>query len=230
MPNPGFSNFDLGSVGELALPRACMLRTTCLLYAVLLAAGSAPRYEQYPPRHLEPGTDPRQWSVSDVQDWVESIGFHEYRGAFLEAAVDGKRLLSELTAGWLADELILGSDEHNMVIEMELSELRARRGLMSGAEARAFREAYPPVDEWDVAQVGNFLEKAGLGSFSPQFAAAQVDGPALLRLSDAELEQLVQLSDGSQKDEIGEAATELVAAAVRHLRWRAGPGTDRDEL
>ena len=28
-----------------------------------------------------------------MQDWVESIGFHEYRTAFLEAKLDGKKLL-----------------------------------------------------------------------------------------------------------------------------------------
>ena len=67
------------------------LRAPLLL---LLFSFVAAQYESYPPRELEPLSDPSGWSVAEVQSWVESIGFHEYRDAFLEAAVDGRRLLT----------------------------------------------------------------------------------------------------------------------------------------
>lgn len=52
-----------------------------------------------------------------MEDWVESIGYSEYRGAFREAQVDGARLLG-LTTEALKEEILIASAEHVLVIEV----------------------------------------------------------------------------------------------------------------
>ena len=220
------------------------------LVAVAIAGAlqrGVPTYDTYPPRSLEPVSgalsdcqgplrtecssllvslphvraDPRQWEVVDVQAWVESIGFHEYRNAFESAKIDGTRLLA-LNADKLSSELMLSASEHIALIAMEIAELRERRGLMSTSELKAHHVVHPPPSGWDVGAVAAWLEDAGLEAFAPAFEAAEVDGSTLLRLSPRDLETLV--SGTSNTMEQNEAAAELLDALIRHLRWR-GSGT-----
>lgn len=164
--------------------------------------------------------DVRRWTTTDVQDWVESIGFQEYRSAFLEASVDGSRLLA-MDVDALGAEVLLASREHAEIFAMEIAELRARRGLLSAAEGHTHRVAYPTAEAWTVAEVAGFLERSGLGRYAERFAAADVDGRVLLRLSDAEQAALLDVEPNA--DERNEAAAEILTALVEHLRWRAAP-------
>lgn len=166
-------------------------------------------------------SDPREWQVEDVQTWVESIGFHEYRGAFEEASIDGRRLLS-MPAEKLATELVLAASEHVAVIALEISELRARRGLMSSSELKAHFSAHPPPSSWDGEGVIAWLEDAGMERYAAAFEAAQVDGAALLRMSSREIAML--LSAAPNRMEQNEAAAELLEGLITHLRWRESSG------
>ena len=159
-------------------------------------------------------TDPREWTTADVSGWVARVGLHEYRGAFGEGLVDGLRLLG-LTLHELEHELLIPSAEHRMVIEMELGELKLRHGLLTPAERHAHLAAHPRTDEWSPADVQRFLEGQGLEAYAPNFA--QLDGGALVGLSDA---QLRRLATGGGSDEEDQATFELLAAQVKELRAR----------
>lgn len=190
-----------------------------------------PQYETYPPRYLEPSMNPRTWEVEHVQDWMESIGFHEYRQAVLDAGIDGKRLLG-LNEEKLRSELLLASSEHAAVLSMEVDELRARRGLMSNSELRKHQERHPPPELWGTDAVQNFLEDAGLQRYAAAFEAAGVDGSTLLSLRQEDLDRL--LSGSPNPGEQNEAAAEVLIGLINHLRWRSQSHTsenaNRDEL
>ena len=79
---------------------------------------------------------------ADAAAWVRSLGFAEHAGAFSEAGVDGKRLLG-LTAEALEAELLLPVAEHRLALEMEIAELKLRRGLLSRADKKAHLAAFP---------------------------------------------------------------------------------------
>ena len=195
------------------------------------AAPSAPQYDQYPPRYLEPATDPRSWAVSEVQDWIESIGFFEYREAIAEGSVDGPLLLT-MNAESVKTQLLMPSTEHIKVLEMEIAELRARRGLLSQAELRVHLVQYPLADAWSVAEVGAFLQRSAMGKYAAKFAAARVDGRRLLQLRGDELAKLVSIAPNPHEE--NEAALEQLVALVDHLRWRStsigGRGQGKQEL
>jgi hypothetical protein len=179
---------------------------------------SAPTYDTYPPRHLEPQADPTTWSTADVESFIESTGFFEYKRAFAEKGIDGPKLL-RLTAERLETELVLASAEHNTMLEAEITELRLRRGLLRGAERRAYEAAHPPVQRWDGAQVRAFLVQAGLGEYASHFATAGVNGPRLLELTEAEVRGLCSNEPPGRYEE-DDAAAELFLAAQGHLRWQ----------
>ena len=158
--------------------------------------------------------DPTRWSVEEVQAWVESIGFPEYRGAFGEGPIDGPKLL-KFTAAKLEDELLLAAPEHRLVIEMELGELKLKHGLLTAAERQAHLTAHPRTDTWSRVDVREFLDGQGLGAYAANFA--QVDGQTLVAMSEA---QLQVLTTGGGSDETDQATFELLSAQVRHLRER----------
>ena len=195
---------------------------------------SAPTYDAYPPRSLEPRTDPRKWTIYEVADWVESAGFFEYREAFLEAAVNGEALL-RMDESSLGKLLMLSSADHVNVLDMEITELRARRGLLSGAELNAYRQAHPHVSSLDVGGVGQLLQEAGFSRHVSAFAGARINGRTLLQLTD---EQITTLAMGAQPNqhELNEAEAEQLVAMVEHLRSQAmvggggGRAGNRDEL
>jgi len=175
--------------------------------------------------------DPRTWEINDVQAWVESIGFSEYTAAFLEASIDGRKLLL-MTPDKLSSELVLSAAEHVSLIAMEVAELRERRGLMSSSELKAHHAVHPPPATWGVDGVVAWLEDAGLEHYTAIFEKHQVDGAALLRLSTQELASLV--SSSSSTLEQNEAAAELLESLVSHQRWRQMSsktfGTGKDEV
>ena len=168
-----------------------------------------------------------------MQAWVESTGYHEYREAFAEGRVNGKVLLS-MDAALLHSELILPSAELADLLKMEIDELRARRGLFSRAERDAHYATHPLADNWDVADVMAFLRDVGFVAAAARFGQAQINGPALLQMSDEELRLLVAPQGGTAKDpyEHTLADAEQVAALVAHLRWRSAGarGGAKDEL
>lgn len=211
--------------------RNLVLRSLCLL-TLVCGDGHAPRYAQssssnYPPRELEPLSDPNLWEVSDVLAWVVSIGFGEYRDAFAEGQVDGRELLSKLTADWLGTGLLLGSAEHNLAIEMEFDELKARHGLLTSAERAAHEAAHPPVATWGRAEVRQFIDGLGLGAYGARFA--NMEGHRLLQLSEANVHSLLTSQPGGwYGPESDEAAREVFLAALGHLRHKELP--IRDEL
>jgi hypothetical protein len=179
---------------------------------------------EYPPRSLEPQADPRKWGAADVQDWVESVGFSEYRDVFRDASVNGKRLLG-MTVEKLESALLLPL-EHAQLFAMEIGELRARRSLMSTGELNEHLAAHPLADQWDYSAVRSFLQESGFGPYAASFA---VDGPALLRMRDDEL--LARMRDGrTSVHEETEAAAEQLSALTAHLRWRSANFPRKDEL
>jgi len=197
------------------------MRPLCSLCLVAAVLGS------YPPRHLEPALNPDHWGIPDVQSWVRSIGYAEYVGAFSEAQIDGPKLLT-LSAESLQAELIIASPEHALVIEMEVSSLRLRRGLMSAAEERQYRKAHPSPFDWGVSDVVAFLEELGLGAYSKAFSKRKIDGPMLLQLQQDSLASLLNISPN--KFEANENALELLTAAVSLLKRRVPRSHARDEL
>ena len=110
---------------------------------------------------------------------------------------------------------------------MEIGELRARRGLFSATERDAHERSHPRAESWDVGGVSSFLVDAGLGQFAPSFAAARIDGAALLRLSDAQLATLAGAPSADDTWEAGLAAQEQLSALVAHLRWRSRGGAPK---
>ena len=118
--------------------------------------------------------DPRQWNVQQVQDWVESIGFHEYREAFAEASVNGRTLLG-MTAHDLRSEVMIAS-EHSKLFEMEIAELAARHGV---------GKQLPLAEKWDAQGVATFLKDVGLG----QYARSSDREATMLRLGDRTLKR-----------------------------------------
>lgn len=204
----------------------CLLALIAVAHA---ADGGVPRYEEYPPRGLEPASDPRKWTVDDVQDWVESVGFHEYRNAIVEASIDGRKLMSLGSGGKLGAELMLSAAEHIAVLEMELAELRQRRGLMTGSELKAQRA----VQEMDAQDVGGLLQEAGLGEHVPAFEAAGVDGRKLMGLSEVQISALLGSGGAADPYEHKAAALELIRSIIGHLQWRtrvSSAGTGKQEL
>lgn len=206
-----------------ALRALCGDLMYCRLFAgaLLLAAGA--QEQPYPPRHLEPTTDPRSWSVEEVQSWVESIGFREYKLAFLEGDVDGKKLLG-MTAERLGAELLLPAREHVLLIEMELAELKVSRGLEKLTADERMAARYD-LSHMGVAQVGALLHDAGLEKYVGAFARRGLDGPKLLALSDADLR--AALSVPPNPNEENEAALEVLRGILEHhafrLQRRRGP-------
>ena len=159
-----------------------------------------------------------------MQSWVESIGFPEYRGAFSEGRVDGRKLLA-FTDAKLEDELLLAAPEHRMVIEMELGELKLRHGLLTPQERQAYLAAHPRTDEWSRGDVQRFFEGQGLAAYGPNFA--QLDGRALVTISDAQLRHLAM---GSGSEEEDQATFELLAAQMKELRARTSSNALKSEL
>jgi hypothetical protein len=175
----------------------------------------------------ELSTDPRRWSVADAAAWVRSLGFAEHAGAFSEAGVDGKRLLG-LTAEALEAELLLPVAEHRLALEMEIGELKLRRGLFSRADKKAHLAAYPRAAEWSAADVAAFLAQQGLGAHAAA-GFAGVDGRALLALSADALR--ARVAAAGEPREQAAASAELLEAALEALRRRDAPGKVRkDEL
>ena len=172
--------------------------------------------------------DPRSWKVGEVQDWVESTGFYEYRQVFLEGNINGKKLL-DMDAASLHKDLLM-PQQHCALFAMELGELRARRGLFRSRKERdAHFAAHPPAESWDVNGVLAFLHDAGFARYVSSFAAAAIDGKALLRLRDAEIQALVSQSGQDDPYEENGAKAEQLVAVVAHLRWRSA-GVGKDEL
>lgn len=221
-------------ISSLAL--SCRVTMNAVYFLLVLfssaALAGAPRYENYPPRELEPPTDPRKWQVAEVQDWVESCGFYEYREAFLEAKVDGRKLLS-MSAEALKSTLLLASSEHASVLEMEIKELRARRNLLSSSELKQHRAHYPLAESWDVSGVVRFLQDSGLGRHATAFAASRIDGKRLLQLLPDQIAALMAKA-GPSEHEQSEADAELLESLIGHLRWRSSgadaTGMSKQEL
>lgn len=194
--------------------------------ALLLALSGA--HASFPPRELEPTIDLEYWSTAHVASWVRSIGYAEYASVFTEAKVNGLRLLG-LSAETLQSELLFASAEHALVIEMEISSLRHRRGLMSAAEARQFSKLHPSPDGWGVAEVSAFLEELGLGAYAKRFAKQRVDGPTLLQLPEAGFASLLDASPN--KYEANQASLEVLLAGIKLLKRRLQHAQARhDEL
>lgn len=199
-----------------------------MMSAAFLAVVLVMTNPEYPERHLEPSTEVKGWSVAEVQSWVHSIGFPEYSEAFAERKVDGRKLL-KLNSDRLASDLLLAAPEHCLIIQMELQELKYRRGLMSGSEQRAHRRKYPLAEEWSTDEVGSFLKDQGLGQYAPNFLQRQIDGRRLLGLTDATLHGLLQTEPNPI--ETNEQAFELLSAELHILRARSGiPRSSHDEL
>jgi hypothetical protein len=235
-------------------------RAVLALALLPLLARAESQDAEYPPRSLEPTSgacpkphstsacasahsrmpssnrvraDPRSWSVADVQSWVDSVGFSEYREAFSEAKIDGARLLGTGSAEALQAELLLPATEHAAVLAFEIGDLRARRNLFtSRAERDAHFAAHPLADGWDEADVTAFLQDAGLGRHAPRFAAAGVDGRGLLRLTDDDLSALVGAHAAGDEWEEGLADAGLLQSLVATLRWRSATlsGRGKEEL
>ena len=226
--------------------------------------------------------DPRSWDIEEVQNWVESVGFHEYRSAFAEAKIDGQQLLvrwpldndagprpartyraqpcastprhlhhmttqsamcpdshrhaQSMSAEDMAKKLSLGGNELTAVIGMEIDELRERRGLLSAEELQTLHEVHPPPDKWSAKVVAGMLRDAGLDAYGASFEKAEIDGPALLRLRPAQMQELLASAVPDNPHEQNEAAAELIAALQEHLRWRVSNGRlegdegNKDEL
>ena len=128
-------------------------------------------------------------------------------------------MLLRMTAEKLGSELLIAASEHAAVIEMEISELRERRGLMSARELKAHVAAHPPATDMDVDAVANLLEASGLGAHVPRFKAARVDGRALLSLSNERLRVLLDTGEADPFEHTP-AAAELLESIISHLRWR----------
>ena len=163
--------------------------------------------------------DPRQWTVADVQDWIESIGLYEYRETFLEGHIEGNVLLG-MNAAALQKKLLIASAEHAALLETEVAELKARRGLFSDAELRAHLAAHPLAEGWSVDGVGGFLREAGLAEYVSLFAEAHVDGRMLLQMGEREVTILVSRAT-PDAFERHDAAAEQIVALIAHLRWRS---------
>ena len=164
-------------------------------------------------------TDPREWTTADVGGWVARVGLHEYRGAFGEGLVDGRRLLG-LTLHELEHELLIPSAEHRMVIEMELGELKLRNGLLSTAERARHRKAHPCIEGWSAKEVRKLLEATGLGRFAAAFFSRGVGGDELLRMSGDELRAVMAEQASREEASAREAAAQLLAAQLEMLRAR----------
>jgi len=154
--------------------------------------------------------------VTDVQDWVESIGFYEYRDAFYEGSIDGATLLG-LTAETIASRLLISAPEHLAVLEMELGELKLRRGLLSGSQRKAHLKAYPAADGWSEKEVRAFLQGVGFAAYANGFE--RIDGAALLRLSQAELRE--RMVGAPSEYDADAQALELLTAHLEVLRYRS---------
>ena len=96
----------------------------------------------------------------------------------------------------------------------------------------AHAAAYPNAAAWDVNGVLEFLQGAGFGQYSAGFAAAMVNGAALLRLTDEQLTQMVSTYASHDEHEGHMAAAEQLVEVVKHLRWRSRSGSTgiKDEL
>ena len=135
-----------------------------------------------------------------------------------------------ISADDLASELQLASHEFVALLEMEIAELRERRGLMTATELREHYALHPLPEEWDPAFVASVLRDAGLGAYAAAFEKAKVDGRALLQLSASQIEELLAAGVADNAHEQNEAAAELLGAIQKHLRWRsAGRGDDQDD-
>ena len=211
--------------------RHAMSRVLFLLLSLLAHsafAASAPRYESYPPRELEPASDPRTWMYTDVQNWIESVGFFEYRDAVMEAKLTGKQLLRATTRG-LHKMLLLASEEHAATLSMEIGELRARRGLLNAQEQQEHYAAHPLAESWDSQGVFRFLTASGLGKYAQGFAG--IDGRGLLRMGEGDVRRVIEAYSSGELWEEGQAAAEQLNALIGHLRWRSKSVAGRkDEL
>ena len=161
-----------------------------------------------------------------MQDWVESVGYYEFREAFgkdhgARRGVNGRTLL-RLTAAQLYEQLILPSTELADVMQMEIDELKARRGLFTPAELAAYRAAHPLAETLGVDGIVALLRDAGMERHARSFAAARVDGRALLRLSEREVSKLTAKAGGAADAyEHAMADAEQISAIIDHLRWRS---------
>ena len=72
-------------------------------------AGRPGRAREAPGRRGFKESAPGAWSVRDVCDWVESVGFGQYRKKFAHHAVDGPLLLKIDEAALKREVGIVGS-------------------------------------------------------------------------------------------------------------------------
>jgi len=137
----------------------------------------------------------------------------EYARIAHEAQLSGKKLLA-LSLEKLESDLLIASPEHRLVIEMELGELRLRRGLMSQKERRAHRLAHPAADEWRREDVQQFLAVVGLARHVSRFS--DLDGLGFLSLGESQLRARLGLSASDAPHE-----ADVLWEQLRMLRARS---------
>ena len=150
---------------------------------------------------------------------MESIGFYEYRQAFVENSVDGKELLGMKAADLRSEVMLPG--EQSKLVAMEIAELRARHGL---------GKKLPLAEDWDAAGVVAFLKEMGLGNYAPRFMAAGVTGRKLLGFSEQQVQLMMVTQGASSNFEEEMAAAELMSSLIAQLRWRSEGDNRKQEL
>ena len=111
---------------------------------------------------------------------------------------------------------------------MEVRELMFRRGLLSASESKEHRRIYPSAIEWDVKEVGVYLNQMGLGKYKAQFTKHQIDGPMMLRLTPQMLASLFDVEPNEY--EANERAAELFEAHIALLKRLKPTNSVHDEL
>jgi len=132
---------------------------------------------------LASSRSPRAWSSNEVVDFLAKCGLANYAWDFQVAEIDGKALL-DVFGGESAVEaclqLAIDQQHHRKLIE----EVRALNEQAS-AIARAQR-ARCPLD-WSVDEVGQFLDKNGLGMYTELCCTRCINGASLIGMFGGDL-------------------------------------------
>lgn len=123
----------------------------------------------------EPAANVREWDERKLLDWLEAAGFGRHRRTFERHRLDGAGL-AETTEDELRTEL-------RMTIVGERKRLR-----LAVCRVHPNCTVTPNVvDDWGTNEVARWLDENGLGAHKGRFREQQIDGPALLELSEEEL-------------------------------------------
>lgn len=142
--------------------------------------------------------EPVNWTVADVQEWLESKGMAEYRENFLSKQIDGAQIIELDNRTLLAlgvDHLVHRKKLLKDIMALHTIDFNNYEG--KGEDKEGWRSKEP--QSWTAEEVCYWLDSLGMGEYRRNFMENQVAGAELLDLANDDLVALKIVRLGHRK-------------------------------